>query len=132
MKNLLIVILLFICMSCASTKYVEVPIETTKVEYINKVDYKTDSIYVRDSIDRYIRGDTVFIEKYKTTYKYKDRIKTDTVVRVDSIQVPVHIETVKEVNKIKGYQHFFMYSGVAFFLLIAYIIFRYIRRTLGK
>lgn len=132
MKNLLIVIILFLCVSCASTKYVEVPIETIKTEYVNKVDYKTDSIFIRDSIDRYIKGDTVFIEKYKTTYKYKDRVLTDTIVKTDSIQVPVYIEKTKEVNKIKGYQYFLMYSGVTLFLLIAYIIYRYIRKNLDK
>jgi hypothetical protein len=132
MKNLLIVIILFLCVSCTSTKYVEVPIETIKTEYVNKLEYKTDSIFVRDSIDKYIKGDTVYIEKYKTTYKYKDRVLTDTVVKTDSIQVPVYIENTKEVNKLKGYQYFLMYSGITLFLLIACIIYRYIRKNLDK
>jgi hypothetical protein len=118
-------------MSCKTTKYIEVPIETIKTEYINKAEYKTDSIFIRDSIDRYIKGDTVFIEKYKTTYKYKDRVLTDTLVKNDSIQVPIYIETVKEVNKIKGYQYFLMYSGIVLFILIAYVIYRYIKNSVS-
>jgi hypothetical protein len=118
--------------SCTTTKYVEVPIETVRTEYINKVDYKTDSVFIRDSIDRYVKGDTVFIEKYKTTYKYKDRVLTDTIVKNDSIQVPVYIEKTKEVNKLKGYQYFLMYSGIVLFVLIVYIIIRYIKKNLNN
>jgi hypothetical protein len=132
MKNLLIVIALLLCVSCTTTKYVEVPIETVRTEYINKLEYKTDSIFIRDSIDRYVKGDTVFIEKYKTTYKYKDRVLTDTIVKNDSIQVPVYIEKTKEVNKLKGYQYFLMYSGIVLFVLIVYIIIRYIKKNLNN
>lgn len=123
---------LFLCISCSTTKYVEVPIETVKTEYLNKIDYRTDSVYIRDSIDRYIKGDTVFIEKYKTSYKYRDRYLTDTIVKTDSIQVPIHIETIKEVNKIKGYQYFLIYSGIAFLVLIIYKIYQYIRKIWMK
>lgn len=132
MRGLLIAFFLFLCVSCSTTKVVEVevPVETVRTEYVNNIQY--DSIHVRDSIDRFIKGDTVFLYKYRDIYKYKYR--TDTVVKVDSIQVPVRITTTKEVevNKIKGYQHFLMYSGLAFILLIIYTIYRYIRRTLGK
>lgn len=132
MRGLLIAFFLFLCVSCSTTKLVEVevPVETVRTEYVNNIQY--DSIHVRDSIDRFIKGDTVFLYKYRDIYKYKYR--TDTVVKVDSIQVPVRITTTKEVevNKIKGYQHFLMYSGLAFILLIIYTIYRYIRRTLGK
>lgn len=132
MKSLLIAVLLLLCMSCTTTRYIEVPIETIKTEYVNKIDYKIDSVYVRDSIDRHIKGDTLYIEKYKTVFKYRDRLITDTIIKTDSIQVPVHIETVKEVNKIKGYQKFLIYSGVAFILLIIFVIYKYIRKITGK
>lgn len=103
MRLLPIIMLLFIISACTTTKYVEVPveIETVRTEYINKL-YK-DSIFVHDSIDRYISGDTVYLNKYKYVYKYMNR--TDTVCKTDSIQVPVEIKTteVKEVNHIKWY-----------------------------
>lgn len=103
MKNILVIILLFICISCTTTKYVDkpVPVETISTEYINKL-YK-DSVFIHDSIDRYISGDTVYQYKYKYIYKYLTRI--DTIVETDSIEVPIEIKTVeiKEVNKIKWY-----------------------------
>lgn len=103
MRSLLIAILIFICASCTTTKYVDrpVPVETVRTEYVNQL-YR-DSVFVHDSIDRYISGDTVYQYKYKYIYKYLNR--TDTVVKTDSIQVPVEVKVteIKEVNKIRWY-----------------------------
>jgi hypothetical protein len=129
MRNLIIIIFLFLCISCSTSKYIEVPIETTKTEYINQIEYKIDSIYIKDSIDRYVKGDTVYIEKWKITYKYKDRIVADTIIKIDSIQTPVYIETVKEVNSLKGYQYFLFYSGLLFYIVLGYILYKYIKRN---
>lgn len=130
MRSLLIIILLFIVTACTTTKYidreVEVPVEVevVKTEYINKV-YK-DSVFVHDSIDRYISGDTVYLNKYKYIYKYMNR--TDTVCKTDSIQIPVEIKTtvteVKEVNHIKWYQSLLMWFGVAFIAILGYMIYK--------
>jgi hypothetical protein len=109
-----------------------VPVETTKIEYVNKVESKIDSVFIRDSIDRYINGDTVFLNKYHTIYKYVDRVKVDTVIKIDSIQTPIYVETIKYENKIKSYQSFLMYSGVLFILLIAYIIYKFLKKNIDK
>lgn len=132
MRGLLIVILAFILAACTSTKYVEVPVpvETVKTEYINQL--YTDSIFIRDSVDRYIAGDTVFQYKYKYIYKYRNI--TDTIVRTDTIQVPVKIKTVeiKEVNKVKWYQSFLMYIGVGFILFLLYKVIKFGRGFLKR
>lgn len=103
MRSLLIAILLLICASCATTKYVDrpVPVETVRTEYVNQL-YR-DSVFVHDSIERYISGDTVYQFKYKYFYKYLNR--TDTVVKIDSVEVPVEVKVteIKEVNKIRWY-----------------------------
>lgn len=118
MRSILLAIfisLLLTC-SCTTTKFVEVPVEIVKTEYIH--DTKIDSIYVRDSIDRWREGDTVFIYKEHTKYKYLN--KTDTVVRVDSIPKIIRVETkeVVEVNHIKWYQKALMWLGGSIMLLI--------------
>lgn len=122
MKNLLIIPLLLICISCASTKYIDrpVPVEVVRTEYINQV-YK-DSIYVHDSIDRYISGDTVYQYKYKYVYKYLN--KTDTIIVTDSIEVPTEIKTteIKEVNKLKWYQTTLMWVGGLTLLILGIIL----------
>ena len=132
MRSLLIAILIFICASCTTTKYVDrpVPVETVRTEYVNQL-YR-DSIFVHDSIDRYVQGDTVYQYKYKYIYKYLNR--TDTVVKTDSIEVPVEIKTteVKEVNKIKGYQSFLMYFGLGFILILLYKAIKFGRTIFSK
>lgn len=124
MKNIIWVILLFLCVSCATTKYIEVPIETIKTEYINQ--YFKDSVYIHDSINRYVQGDTVYQYKYKYIYKYLNH--TDTVIKVDSIPYIVKEETIKEVNVIKWYQSVLMYIGFGTILVLLYIIITWIRK----
>ena len=119
MKNILILVLIIFCISCSTVKYKEVPvpIETTKIEYVNKV-YR-DSIYVRDSTDRHTGEDgVVYQDRYKYIYKYLTRV--DTIIKTDSIEIPVEIKTVeiKEVNKLKWYQSLFMTIGKIALLII--------------
>lgn len=132
MRSLLIAILIFIVVSCTTTKYVDRPVlvETVRTEYVNQL-YK-DSIFVHDSIDRFISGDTVHQYKYKYIYKYFNR--TDTVVKTDSIEVPVEIKTteVKEVNRIKGYQSFLMCFGFIFILILVYKVIKFIKTIFNK
>lgn len=109
-----ILVLLFMSISCTTTKYVEVPveIETIKTEYVNQI-YK-DSVYIHDSIDRYISGDTVYQYKYKYIYQYLN--KTDTIINNVETEVPVEIKTIeiKEVNKLRWYQSILMWLGIVF------------------
>ena len=132
MRSLLIAILIFICASCTTTKYIDrpVPVETVRTEYVNQL-YR-DSVFVHDSIDRYISGDTIYQYKYKYIYKYLNR--TDTIVKTDSIEVPVEIKTteIKEVNKIKGYQSFLMYLGIGFILILLYKAIKFGRTIFNK
>lgn len=123
-KLLSIIPILILLASCAAQKQIiEVPVETVKTEYIH--DTKIDSVYVRDSIDRWREGDTVFIYKEHTKYKYLN--KTDTIVRVDSIPKIIKVETVKEVevNHIKWYQKTLMWiGGIMSLILTGYIIYK--------
>lgn len=125
MKNLIIIIAIFILImcSCSTTKLVEVPIERVRTEYIHGT--KIDNVFVKDSVDRQLKGDTVFIYKEHTKFKYLN--KTDTIVRVDTVPKIVKIETVKEVevNHIKWYQKTLMWiGGVISLILTGYIIYK--------
>lgn len=91
---------------CGQKKYIEVPIPVEKVQYvdryINKTDsfIKTDSVYLHDSISVYVRGDTVYQDKWH----YKDRIKivntkskdTVLVTKVDSVPKIVYKYVAKD------------------------------------
>lgn len=88
-----IIAALLLC-GCRSIQYV--PVETVKKEYVSKTDtfVKRDSIYKRDSVMVTVKGDTVFVNSWNVTYKdrWRERIKTDTVFRTDSISVPYPVE----------------------------------------
>ena len=93
MKNLLYIILLMlaICLtSCRSIKYV--PVETVKTEYKTRDSIRFDSIYEHDSIFLFVKGDTVYKEKYRYKYRYLTINKTDTVMLTDSVQIPYPVE----------------------------------------
>ena len=100
-----------------STKIVEVPVEVIKKEYIH--DTKIDSVYIRDSIDRWQKGDTLFITKYSTKYKYLNRV--DTIPKI----ISTTIEKKVEVNHIYWYQKTLMWlGGIAVILLIVVITYK--------
>ncbi|MDC2747319.1 hypothetical protein PO367_04385 [Bacteroides ovatus] len=93
MKNLLYIILLMlaICLtSCRGIKYV--PVETVKTEYKTRDSIRFDSIYEHDSIFLFVKGDTVYKEKYRYKYWYLTINKTDTVMLTDSVQIPYPVE----------------------------------------
>lgn len=114
--------------SCATTKYVdrEVPVETVRTEYITKL--QKDSVYIHDSIDRYIRGDTVYQMRYKYIYKYLTR--TDTLVQQDTIEIPVKVTEVREVTKIKWYQSLLIWLGGITIALLAFKIGRFVKKII--
>ena len=89
----IVVIISLLLIGCR-TQYV--PVETVRTEYINKTDtfIRRDSVYYKDSVIIEKNGDTITIQKTKTVYKdrwmYKNSV--DTVIKVDSIQVPYPVE----------------------------------------
>lgn len=76
--------------SCRSIQYVPVDTIKTEYKYIDRIQH--DSIYQKDSVMYHVKGDTVFVDKYKYLYKYLFINKVDSFVKVDSIQVPYPVE----------------------------------------
>lgn len=85
----IILLALAIC-SCRSVKYV--PVETVRTDsvYLNRVE--RDSVHLRDSVFVLLKGDTVWMEKYR--YLYRDKVIRDTVsvVKVDTVRIPYPVE----------------------------------------
>lgn len=107
MKKLLLIFLVFIAISCGTTKIIEVPVEKIKTEYVDRkiIDtfVKTDSTIIID------KGDTIFLEKYKYLYRYIN--KTDTFIKIDTLTKTITVEVTKEVNKLKNWQMGLMILG---------------------
>lgn len=133
MKRLLyITILLTLAIwlaACRSIKYV--PVETVRTEYKTRDSIRFDSIYNRDSIYVLVKGDTVYQYKYKYLYKYQYLNRTDTVIRVDSVQVPYPVE--KQLSRWQSLK--LILGDWAFGLIIGFIlvlIVRFVRRNRNK
>lgn len=128
MKKILAIILLLIiaCLltSCGQIKYV--PVESIRVEYRTRDSIKYDSIYKRDSVHVFVKGDTVIVYKDRYLYKYKFINRTDTVLVTDTIKEPYPVEkqlTKWQSLKIKLGDYMLILIIVAV-LLIAFRIFR--------
>ena len=103
----IILILLSMLTSCShKVRYVTQTVEVPKIqkEYVNRV----DSIYIKDIdsvfVDRYLKSDTQYIETTKIKYRDRYAIHTDTILKTDSIFVPVRYDNpdlISEINKIK-------------------------------
>lgn len=91
-------IMLMMLQSCR-TKYVSVP-EYHNV-YVNKHDTLTkhDSIYQKEFVDRYVKGDSVFLTKTQVDYRFRNIYKTlyRDSIKVDSLRVPYPVE--RKLNK---------------------------------
>lgn len=87
-------ILFVLMLQGCKTKYVSVP-EYHNV-YVTKHDTLTkhDSVYQKEFVDRFVKGDTVFLTKTKVDYRYKNIYKTlyRDSIKTDSVRVPYPVE----------------------------------------
>ena len=86
-------LLSFLCGSC-SPKVITVP--EVHTEYVYKTDsfVQRDSVYINDSVFIREKGDTVWVEKFKTIYRdrFRDIVSVDTVLKCDTIPQIVEVE----------------------------------------
>lgn len=102
--------------SSCRTQYI--PVESVKTEYQIRDSIRHDSIYQRDSVYMLVRGDTVYLYKYKYLYKYQYVNRTDTMIKTDSIQVPYPVE-----KRLSGWQQFKQDFGGAAMLAVILFVF---------
>lgn len=86
----LVVSVVLLLAGCSRVQYV--PVESVRTEYKVRDSIRHDSIYRLDSVFVHSKGDTVYREKHKYLYKYLFINRTDTVLRSDTIEVPVPVE----------------------------------------
>lgn len=104
-----------------------VPVETVRTEYKTRDSIRIDSIYQQDSVYVLVKGDTVYQYKYKYLYKYQYLNRTDTVTKIDSVQVPYPVE-----RKLSRWQSLKMELGGRAFGLIFIITLIVIVRIIKK
>jgi hypothetical protein len=89
--RIILIVLVGICWSC-SPKIVE----KVRTEYIYQNVYHRDTIVTKDSvyIREWLKGDTVFVEKYRDKYVFRDRWR-------DSVQVVERHDTTTVEKKVE-------------------------------
>jgi len=108
------------------------PIEKLIYVDVPRIVLKTDSVYINstDSFMERQKGDTILQYRFKTYYKEKIKLSTDTITVVKEVKVPVEIE----VDKIIIQKGFFYYSGMFGWLLfvsfVGYKIYNFFRPKL--
>ncbi len=111
---ILFAILLYILAGCGKTVYV--PVESVKTEYRDN--------YVRDSITRYdsvyfaMKGDTVWLERYK--YLWREKIVRDSVFVNDTVRVPYPVVEEKIVYRLRWWQKALAWGGVVLILIVGF------------
>lgn len=102
------------------TKYVSVP--EIHTEYITRVDttVRRDSVYLKDSVYVERKGDTLYVNKtlYRDRYHNIYKVKTDTIVKRDSVNVAYPVE--KEMSRS---ERLFVAMGKFFAALVIALLF---------
>jgi hypothetical protein len=127
---LFIVVALIVCLLLFGCKTQYVPVETIRTVTVTKTDsfIEKDSVFCHDSVFVQAKGDTLLVEKWHTKYvdRWRDKVRIDSFIKVDSVQVPYPVE-----KKLTKWQQFTLdYGKVAFggsLVAIAIIIFELVR-----
>ena len=118
--NIVIMVLAGLALGSCKTKYVSVP--DIHTEYITRVDTTVimDSVYQRDSVYVERKGDTLYVNKtlYRDRYHNIYKVKKDTVVKRDSVNVAYPVE--KEMSRS---ERLFVAMGKFFAALVIALLF---------
>lgn len=100
--GLVIGVILLAFTGCKTKEYIKVP--SVRTEYVCRTDTfaKLDSIYMKDSVYVFQKGDTIFHNKvvYRDRYHNIYKVKTDTIIKRDSIPYPVVRELTKNEQRL--------------------------------
>ena len=111
------------------TERVEVPVVVTQEHHTEsvKIDHVRDTLIQRDSVYYYVKGDTVRIERWHYLQGTTNVVRVDTLIKVDSVQVPVVTErVVTQIEKVekplKWWQKGLMWAGGIGIVLLVFFI----------
>ena len=118
--NIAIMVLAGLALGSCKTKYVSVP--EIHTEYITRVDTTVimDSVYQRDSVYVERKGYTLYVNKtlYRDRYHNIYKVKKDTIVKRDSVNVAYPVE--KEMSRS---ERLFVAMGKFFAALVIVLLF---------
>ena len=93
--GLIVCLLITMCSSCTTTKYITVPEYHTDTLIQTKI--VKDSVYLKDSTHVSEKNDTVKIEHWHTEFLKKEVHDTVYISKTDSVPAPYPVEVIKKV-----------------------------------
>ena len=116
-KHIALAILLILLMFSCKTRE-RIVIKTVEIP---RIEIRVDSVTIHrtDSFVNRIKGDTVWFESYKTIFKDRIKLRTDTITKL--IEVPVEVKVDRIIEKTKRDWIWFtgLFSLLAGFAIIA-------------
>lgn len=107
--------------SCKVKEYI--PVESVRTEYQDRYLEKVDTVSVVDSTFVYVKGDTLYIYKYRD--RWRDRVVRDTsfIIKTDSISVPYPVE-----RELTFWEKTYIDVGKSFFIvLFCWVLYKIIK-----
>lgn len=107
-QKLFLTILAVIFLSACSPRYIE-KVNVQK-DTVYQVHHLRDSVYLHDSINTFVytSGDTVYVNKFKSVIRYREKLKTDTIRQIK--QVTKKDTEIVEVKKKQGKFQIFVFG----------------------
>lgn len=124
-KFLLIAVVVLTTFTGCKTHTVYVPVHQTSTEYRDR--FRLDSVYYRDTVQMWNRGDTVF----KNVVRWRERFVRDTVNVQKTDSIPFIVEKEVPVNYLTKWQKIRLQTlnAIAALLLI-YVAYRVGRKKI--
>lgn len=118
MRKIFVFIIILLLAGCKGQERI---VETVRTEYKDRLVEKVDTVSVKDSTFVYVKGDTLYIYKYRDRWREKIVRDTAYVMKTDSIEIPVYIEKKlsfqdKAMESLKG--AFVSFCIVCFFFVL--------------
>ena len=118
MRHILLFIVALLLVGCKGQERI---VETVRTEYKDRLVEKIDTVSVKDSTFVYVKGDTLYIYKYRDRWREKIVRDTSYIMKTDSIEIPVYIEKKlsfqdKVMESLKGM--FICFCVVCFFFVL--------------
>ena len=122
MKKCLIILFFVLAVSSCSPRIAQQIGSSTQIQYRDRIIERVDSVVVRDSVVNYLKGDTVFIEKYRDRWRTKYKTEKDTIFvqKTDTLLVEEKIEkelTAFQKAKIDAFWWLILFSALCVFAI---------------
>ena len=120
MKKCLIILFFVLVVSSCSPRIAQQIGSSTQIQYRDRIIERVDSVVVRDSVVNHLKGDTVFIEKYRDRWRTKYKTEKDTIFvqKTDTLLVEKKIEkelTAFQKAKIDAFWWLVLFSALCVF-----------------